>query len=373
MIAFSMKSAFKKSIYALLIVVGVSLVQASIFGQTVSDSGEKQEGVRLKELARISGVRGNQLMGYGLVVGLPGTGDTKSAMAGKSMENLLDSMGVSASAKSLNARNIAAVIVTCELPPFAAEGDRLNATVSSVGDARSLKGGVLIQSPLYGANRNVYAVAQGQVATGGGSDNRSGKKDAMTVGMIINGVLVERTPVSPFPDDRRIQISLNRFDFSTLNAVKEKIEKEFPDLEPAVEGGSIYVSVPDKQDIVNTISSLELLRINPVYPARVVINERTGTIVMGGDVRIDPVAVSRGGMKLVVNPSVKDWRTMGIHTRQKSGEDEKKDEVLREISASSVQEVIQALNDLGADLKDIIAILEALKDSGALHAELVIL
>ncbi len=356
---------------ALIVLFSATL---SINGQT-PPADNKEDGIRLKDLARISGVRGNQLMGYGLVVGLPGSGDTRSALAKDTMINLLETMGISPDSKTLNAKNTAAVIVTAEIPPYAASGDRLNATVSSVGDARSLQGGVLIQTPLYGGDREIYAVAQGTVATGNVAASGNGKKSNSTVGMILNGVFVEKqVPLSPV-DASRVQISLHNFDFSTLDSVRDAIVKSLDNPVVSVEGGSLYVNVPETSDPVDLIAKLESVRIIPTYPARVVINERTGTIVMGGDVRIDPVAVSRGNMSLELKPKIQDWRTMGIYAKNGDGGKEANpdSEVLREVSAANVQEVISALNALGADLKDIIAILQALKDSGALHAELIIM
>lgn len=385
------------------LLIGVSLILApGIFAQapatttttttTATTSGGKKEGVRLKDLARITGVRTNQLLGYGLVVGLPGTGDSRSHLASESMRNLLGGLGQNLDNAGLNARNIAAVIVTAEVPPFAGRGDRVNATVSSIGDARSLEGGVLIQTPLYAGNKSIYAVAQGVVTTGGKNEERGFSRTGDTVGMVLNGAaieqdvparILEQEPEKPAPTNgstpneptaealRRVRVSLNHFDFSTLNTVSKRLAEELPEAKIVIEGGSLVVTIPEGQGAVDYIARMEQIRIVPDYRARVVINERTGTIVMGGDVRVDPVAISRGGMELIVTGDALDAR-QGIHVQSTLKELEKKKPATQEFKGSDVGEIVQGLNDMGANVQDVIAILEALRDSGALHAELIV-
>ncbi len=357
----------------------------------INAAGNQGEGVRLKDLARITGIRTNQLLGYGLVVGLPGTGDSRSHLASESIGNLLGGLGQNLDKAGLNARNIAAVIVTAEVPPFAGRGDRVNATVSSIGDARSLEGGVLIQTPLYAGNKSIYAVAQGVVTTGGKNYARGGfNRTGDTVGLVLNGAAIERDvparilePEPTQPGDaqptteprpeppRRVRVSLNHFDFSTLNAVSKRLAESFPDAKIAIEGGSIVVTIPENQGAVDYIARMEQIRIVPDYRARVVINERTGTIVMGGDVRVDPVAISRGGMELIVTGDALDAR-QGIHVQSTLKELNERKPVSKEFKGSDVGEIVQGLNDMGANVQDVIAILEALRDSGALHAELIV-
>ena len=355
-------------------------------GNANGAAGKQGEGVRLKDLARITGIRTNQLLGYGLVVGLPGTGDSRSHLASESIGNLLGGLGQNLDKAGLNARNIAAVIVTAEVPPFAGRGDRVNATVSSIGDARSLEGGVLIQTPLYAGNKSIYAVAQGVVTTGGKNYARGGfNRTGDTVGLVLNGAAIERDvparilePEQPQPateprpePPRRVRVSLNHFDFSTLNAVSKRLAESFPDAKIAIEGGSIVVTIPENQGAVDYIARMEQIRIVPDYRARVVINERTGTIVMGGDVRVDPVAISRGGMELIVTGDALDAR-QGIHVQSTLKELNERKPVSKEFKGSDVGEIVQGLNDMGANVQDVIAILEALRDSGALHAELIV-
>ncbi|MEQ9363835.1 MAG: flagellar basal body P-ring protein FlgI, partial [Leptospirales bacterium] len=248
--------------WAAALIIAVVLIISGVSGLGAQDevAGQKKgEGVRLKDLARITGIRTNQLLGYGLVVGLPGTGDSRSRLASESIGNLLGGLGQNLDKAGLNARNIAAVIVTAEVPPFAGRGDRVNATVSSIGDARSLEGGVLIQTPLYAGNKTIYAVAQGVVTTGGKSNERGGfSRTGDTVGLVLNGAAIERDvparilepeerPDSGANSPRRVRVSLNHFDFSTLNAVSKRLAETFTDAKVVIEGGSIVVTIPEDQ------------------------------------------------------------------------------------------------------------------------------
>ncbi|MEQ8352356.1 MAG: flagellar basal body P-ring protein FlgI [Leptospiraceae bacterium] len=327
-----------------------------------------EKGVRLKDLARIQGVRTNQLLGYGIVVGLPGTGDTRSTLASTSIQNLLGNLGQNFSEKELRARNIAAVIVTAEIPAFARKGDRINVTVSSIGDAKSLENGVLIQTPLQAGNDTIYAVAQGVISA---TDRRNQNDDAgRTVGVVLNGAMVEKDLQESLFKSREIRIQLKSFDFTTLDRVHKKVQSSFPELKAAIDGSSVVITVPENEEPVSWIAQVEQLRVEPSYPARVVINERTGTIVMGGEIRVDPVAISRGGIQLQINSSREAYQ--GVYVAPPAG-NEKARETTREFSGASIAEIVEALNEMGATVQDIISILEALRDSGALHAELVVM
>lgn len=333
-----------------------------------------EEGVRLKDLGRIQGVRTNQLIGYGLVVGLPGTGDSRSRLASESMQNLLGSLGQDLEDPGNHARNVAAVLVTAEIQPFSRRGDRIDVTVSSIGDARSLEGGILVQTPLYAGNREIYAVAQGVLSSGGSSSRNRFSQAHNTVGTVMNGGQVEREIGADFLENRRVRVNLNRFDFQLLNDTRNKILERFPDIMVAVDGNAVVVDIPEDSDPVSFIAELENIRVQPQYRARVVINERSGTIVMGGDVRIDPVAVSRGGMQLYITEERRQEEYQGIYVPRILTEEERNQrQETRELSGATISEIIEALNAMGASVADIIAILEALKDSGALHAELVVM
>jgi flagellar P-ring protein precursor FlgI len=334
---------------------------------------EENKGIRIKDLARIEGIRTNQLLGYGIVIGLPGTGDQKSKLALRSMQNLLTNLGHEA-VPDLELKNVAAVLVTAEIPPFAKKGDRITVVVSSIGDARSLDGGVLVQTPLQAGNGELYAVAQGPLL----SAAREGRTadSPKNVAVIPGGALIEKDLRETTLADRRLRVQLRDFDFTTLSRVQQAIlslarEEKLQGMEAKIEGGSVIITLPADVEPIGLLSRIENLRVQPSYRARVVINQRTGTIVFGGDVRIDPVAVSR---PLSGNGRYRLQRQeayQGIYVRSPGSQ--QRDETVQQIEASSVAELVTALNRLGADVRDIISILEALRDSGALHAEVIIL
>jgi flagellar P-ring protein precursor FlgI len=338
-----------------------------------AEAPSEEKGIRIKDLARIDGVRSNQLLGYGIVIGLQGTGDQRSKLALRSMQNLLANLGQDASS-NLELKNVAAVLVTAEIPPFAKKGDRITVVVSSIGDAKSLDGGVLVQTPLQAGNGELYAVAQGPLLSAAreGRSNDSPKNVAVVPG----GALIEKDLRETTLADRRLRVQLRDFDFTTLSRVHQAIlpltqEEALKGMEAKIEGGSVLVTLPENVEPIGLLSRIENLRVQPSYKARVVINQRTGTIVFGGDVRIDPVAVSRpptgnGRFRLQRQEAYQ-----GIYVRSPGGQ--QKDETVQHIEASSVAELVAALNKLGAGVRDIISILEALRDSGALHAEVVIL
>lgn len=341
-------------------------------GEEAGEPGarKKEEGIRLKDIARLEGVRSNQLLGYGLVVGLPGTGDTRSKLALRSLQNLLGNLGQTQSPPSLELKNVAAVLVTAEIPPFARKGDRISVVVSSIGDAKSLDGGMLVQTPLVGGNNETYAVAQGPLMAGG--ESRAGDA-GKNVAMVPGGALIEKDLKEANLADRKFRVQLRDFDFTTLTRVVEAIDgikKDTPGLVAAIEGGSVLVTLPEKVEAVPVLARIESLRIQPSYRARVVINQKTGSVVFGGDVRIDPVAVTRG-------PGSKDLKMkrqeayQGIYVRSPGAA--KEGEVVSQLQAGSVAELVDALNRLGVSSREIISILESLRDSGALHAEVVVL
>lgn len=361
----------RKVVAFLLLITGLLFsfqTRSVVFAEEPASGQDSEEGVRLKDLARIQGVRTNQLLGYGIVVGLPGTGDSRSTLASTSIQNLLGNLGQTFSESELRARNIAAVIVTAEIPPFARKGDRINVTVSSIGDAKSLENGVLIQTPLQAGNNQIYAVAQGVISA---TDRRMSQSDkGKTVGVVLNGAMVEKDLQEDLFQNREIRIQLRSFDFTTLDRVHKKVQSTFPELKAAIDGSSVVITVPENQEPVAWIAKVEQLRVQPSYPARVVINERTGTIVMGGDIRVDPVAISRGGIQLQIDASREAYQ--GIYVAPPAGEGASR-ETTKEFSGASIAEIVEALNEMGASVQDIISILEALRDSGALHAELVVM
>ncbi len=334
--------------------------------------------VRLKDLAKIEGIRDNQITGYGIVIGLPGTGDTKTPMTSESMKNYLKNLGIDANLKPEQTKNIASVLITANIPSYARKGDRLDVTVSSIGDAKSLEGGVLLQSPLKTANDKTYAVASGVISFGGKAENGGGlggRASKKTVGVVHQGAIVESELKEDFFSSQRVVIRLNTQDFSLMNNVVNRIKETIPE-KFGLKSDSIQALTPSEivievgagfsaksPGLLNLLSDLENITVESSSKARVVINERSGVIVMGGNITIDEVAVARSGLNLSV--ADKNRRPQRL-TRDTPPP--KESFIIEE--ATQVSDVVEALNKVGASTRDIVAILEALKAAGALHAEL---
>jgi flagellar P-ring protein precursor FlgI len=334
-------------------------------------------------VARVQGVRDNQVYGLGLVVGLQGTGDGSGSRANVQMiANMLENFGISVSADDLRMRNIAAVMVTADLPTSLRVGDRLDVTVSSIGDARSLQGGLLLQTPLQAANGQVYAVAQGPISIGGfvvrGSGS-GGQSNHTTVGTVPNGAIVERElEASNFAEDGRLSLILVDPDFTTASRLVEVVNTVYGEnLARARDQGTVEIQVPAGylHNVVAFIAELEELPIRPDSNARVVINERTGTVVMGSSVRIAAIAVSHGNLKVQIGSAQSadtmggDWGFFGEPNAE--GATYGTSTVLG--GTPNVQDLVDALNAVGASPRDIIAILQAVKAAGALFGELIII
>jgi flagellar P-ring protein precursor FlgI len=341
--------------------------------------------VRLKDIAQVRGVRSNQLIGYGIVVGLEGTGDSNGAMfTVQSIANMLERFGITVLPGAIKVKNVAAVMVTAELPPFARAGNTIDVVVSSIGDARSLQGGTLLQTPLRGADGNVYAVAQGPISIGGfnfGGGGARVQRNHTTVGRIPNGALIEReVPASFLQGDNGLTIQLNQPDFTTAARVVSSIRSAFPNLTvQALDPSTIRVLLDPQSavDPVMLIASLETLSVLPDIKARVVVNERTGTVVVNGDVRVAPVAIAHGGITVRVQttfevsqpPPLSNGQTQVVpQTQVNASEEPARMVYLRE--GASVESLVKALNALGVTPRDLIAILQSLKAAGALHAEI---
>ncbi|SDE99350.1 flagellar basal body P-ring protein FlgI [Sporolituus thermophilus] len=361
---------------SVLCVLAVGLVPA----------GAMAAGVRIKDVAKVQGVRSNQLVGYGLVIGLAGTGDsTKNLATMQSIANMLRTFGVTVTPAQLQAKNVAAVMVTASLPPFVKPGDTIDITVSSLGDAKSLQGGTLLQAPLRAANGLVYAVAQGPLSVGGytaGSGGASQQKNFPTVGTIPGGAIVERDVPVEFTAGGQIALALSQPDFTTASRIVQAIDGRFGPIAVARDPGTVTVSVPDfyGSDIVGFIAAIEELTIVPDTAAKVIINERTGTVVMGGQVTIDEVAVAQGGLsvritrdKAVSQPPPLSGGSTVVTDKTTLQVDEAKASMVTLPPAASVSDVVAALNAIGATPRDIIAILQAIKAAGALHADLQII
>lgn len=344
---------------------------------------------RIKDISKIQGVRSNQLMGYGLVVGLNGTGDsTKSVETVQSIVNMLKNYGVVVSQSSMKADNVAAVMVTATLPPFVREGDNIDITVSSIGDANSIQGGTLLQTPLRAANGEVYAVAQGAVSTGGfmagrgGGSGSTATKNFPTVGTTPNGAIVEKSVEDDIGSNGNIALSLAQPDFTTATRVASAINALYGGIATATNPGRIDISVPSyfRRNVVGFVASIEELPVMPDNSAKIVVNERTGTIVMGGDVSVDEVAVTQGGLSIRVQksedasqPDPFSYGTTIVTKNTDVTVQEDKANTIVLPATANVSDIVGALNAVGATPRDTISILQAMKASGALHAELVII
>ncbi|TYP00184.1 flagellar P-ring protein precursor FlgI [Geothermobacter ehrlichii] len=346
------------------------------------------QAVRLKDVAHLDGVRSNQLVGYGLVVGLNGTGDSKSTQFTiQSLVNMLDRMGITVNRNDVKISNVAAVMVTAQLPPFASPGNRVDVTISSIGDAKSLAGGTLLLTPLQGPDGKIYAVAQGPVVVGSlsfGGKAAKVQKNHPTVGRIPAGGIVEQGVRIDLPADGLLTYRMDDNDFTTVARIAQAINRHFgSDICRPRDGASVSIRLPEsyRGRLVGFLSEVENLEIQPDAPARIVVNEKTGTIVMGRDVRIDTVAVSHGNLSLVINEQTEVSQAQALAPGGKTVASPKTDIEVSEGSGElvvlpmgvSIAEIARALNAIGASPRDLIAILQAIKASGALHAELVIL
>lgn len=345
------------------------------------------EAARLKDIADVEGVRGNQLLGYGLVVGLNGTGDGRMTdFTPKSISNMLEKMGIRVDPIAVRVKNVAAVMVTAELPPFARPGSKIDITLSSLGDAKSLQGGMLLFTPLKGADGNTYAVAQGPVDLGGFSVSQGGdsaQKNHPTVGTLPQGALVERSIPFDLFQSKKVRIVLRKPDFTTMTRVVTALNNRMGK-PAAVAIDSAAVEVPldarGQFDPVALVASLEQVEVEQDVGARVIVNERTGTIIMGEKVTISRVALAHGNLNITIRQendvsqpnALAAGQTAAVtNTDVSVGEDIK---ALQMVGGEvTLGDVVQALNSLGATPRDLIAIFTAMKAAGALNAELVVM
>ena len=335
------------------------------------------EASRLKDLASVKGVRNNQLVGYGLVVGLEGTGDgSKAAFTTQAMANMLENMGVHVNQNDLKVKNVAGVMVTANLPPFVKIGQTIDVTLSSLGDAASLQGGTLVATPLKALDGKVYGMAQGPVSIGGfevsGGFDQKVQKNHITTGLIPNGASVEREVPVSFVGKESIFLNLDRPDFTTITrtvkAVNGFLNGSFA---KSLDGATVEIRVPEEysNNEISLIAALEELEITPDNRARVIINERTGTVVLGDDVRIDELALAHGNLTISVNRQFGGtrWAEENIDV----SEDPNK--LIHLPPGVSLGDLVKALNSVGATPRDLIAILQSIKASGALQADLEII
>lgn len=362
----------------------LSLVPSLLFGQA-----------RIKDIAQFQGLQPMHLIGYGLVIGLDGTGDRSSGASGaiftvQSITNMLEKFGITVPVDRLRVRNVAAVMTTADIDPFVSPGSRIDVTVSSLGDAKSLEGGILLQTPLLGNNGERFALAQGAVSIGGFNietgDGEKVRRNYALVGRVPNGAIVQRELEFQFDMQKPLGLMLRKPDFTTSVRAADEINSHFAAaLATPLNAATVVIDWPSGMaqpaDMMKFISEIESLHVQQDRTARVVINERTGTIVAGGDVKISEIMISHGSLTIhtkrvpVISqpaPLSKRGRTVidGISTTTVS-QDEARNVVIKNVV--SVSDIASALNQLGVKPRDIIAIFQAIKEAGALQAELVVM
>ncbi|MGA1874513.1 MAG: flagellar basal body P-ring protein FlgI [bacterium] len=343
---------------------------------------------RIKDLVHIQGVRDNQLVGYGLVVGLKGTGDKGSTrFTITSLANMLEKLGVSVDSDSLKVKNVAAVIVTATLPPFARKGNRIDVTVSSLGDASSLQGGTLLLTPLKGADSHVYAVAQGPLSVGGftagGATGESMQKNHPTVGKIPQGALVEDEINFAIDANKPLLMSLEQADFVTAARIARKINDTLcMEIAQALDPRSVCLSVPPQfqDDLVGLVAKVHEIEVTPDNRSRIIINERTGTVVVGENVRISSIAISHGNLSIEIREDMQVSQPAPLSPGETITVPKTEIKIQEEPGKlipipghTTIGELVKALNAMGVSSRDLIAILQSLRAAGALHAELEII
>lgn len=379
--------------------IGIAMKkQCAILILLLAVIGSADQTVRIKDVAKITGLEDVQLFGYGLVVGLAGTGDrSQTIFTEQTVVNMLKSMGIELPEKRLRLRNVAAVMVTGTLLPFKRKGSRIDVTVSSMGDATSLEGGTLVLTPLQGPDGVSYASSQGPLATGGYEVNNHGlshvKKNHVLVGRIPDGAIVQQEFGFNILDGRDLSLSLSSPDFTSALQLAQAINAEFgktnaKNIAKPLDAGTIRLdyktlsrdSIRSHIDLITFISRVENLNFEVANQARVVVNERTGTIVAGGEVRISQVAVTHGGVKVevtnvpeIVQPQPFTMGNTEVIPNPQMVVEEKNAEMMVLDGTTTVSDLSYALNSLGVTPRDVISILQAIKEAGALHAQLIIL
>jgi len=343
---------------------------------------------RIKDLASVQGVRSNQLVGYGLVVGLPGTGEKSSKFTQRAFATMLRNFGINVPAgETLKIKNVAPVAVTAELKAFAKQGQKIDITVSALGEAKSLRGGELLQTFLKGADGNVYAVGQGSLVVGGlGAEGADGSKvviNTPTVGRISNGAIVEREVRSPFSQGDSITFNLNQSDFTTAKRLADTINNLVgPHTATPLDATSVRVLAPrDVAQRVSYLSTLENLEFEPARgSAKIIVNSRTGTIVIGEDVRLLPTAITHGGIsvtisenKEVVQPNALAAGNTQVANKSMINITTEDSRMFKLDTGVSLNDLVRAVNEVGLAPGDLMAILEALKQAGSLQGELIII
>ncbi|HET6455755.1 MAG TPA: flagellar basal body P-ring protein FlgI [Armatimonadota bacterium] len=369
----------RKAILSTLILSSTLLAQAS------TSSAQGEPIVQVKNIARIEGARSNQIYGYGLVVGLDGTGDTQQTLfTVQSVVNMLQRFGVSVEQSKVKVKNVAAVMVTADLPPFVRPGSKIDVVVSSLGDCRSLQGGTLLQTPLQGANGGVYAVAQGSVSVGGflaTGDGTKVSKNHTTVGRVPGGAIIEQGVPTTLTDGNSVNVLLNNPDYTTAVRIVQAVDGKLgAGSATALDAATVQVNASGK-DAIALIADIGELSVEESTVAKVVINERTGTVIIGSGVRLSPVAISHGNLSIEITqekqvsqpaPLSKKGDT-AVVTQTTVDATEDRGRLINVQPGNTLEELVRAMNELKVTPRDIVSILQALKQAGALHAELQII
>jgi flagellar P-ring protein precursor FlgI len=365
-------------------------MKSILIGMTLLLLSTLVQAERLKDLASIQGVRGNQLLGYGLVVGLNGTGDqtTQTPFTLQTFNNMMAQFGIKVPVGgNAQLKNVAAVALYADLPAFAKPGQSIDVTVNSIGNAKSLRGGSLLMAPLKGVDGNIYAIAQGSLVVGGfDAEGKDGSRITVNVpssGRIPNGASVERSVPSAFEQGNTLTLNLNRADFTTAKRIVDKINELLgPGVAQALDAGSVRVSAPiDPGQRVDYLSILENLDVEAGQAmAKIIINARTGTIVIGQNVRVQPAAVTHGSLTVTITeePIVSQPNALAggdtvVVPKSKVNADQELKPMFKFGPGTTLDEIVRAVNQVGASPSDLMAILEALKQAGALQADLIVI
>jgi flagellar P-ring protein precursor FlgI len=368
------------------LLAAVSLCLMTLIAGAADVPVSKPTLARVKDIASIEGVRDNQLVGYGIVVGLQGTGDSQqTSFPVQTLASTLLRMGVSIPANSIRVQNLAAVFVSASLPAFADSGGKIDVTASSAGDAKSLEGGVLLMTALYGADGRIYAQAQGPLVLGGytvGANGSSKTVNITTTGRIPLGGIVERASPTNLGTLHTFSLLLNKADFRSAEAMSEAVQREVPGVTSHVrDSGHVQVQIPQSEDVPAMLAKIEAIEV-PFYPrAKVIVNERTGTVVIGGTVTLQPVSILHGGLSVnvVTNYTVSQPSALssgGTTTTVAQSTIDARDKAVSRIElheGATVEELVRDLQQIGATARDVISILQAMQAAGALGAEIEVL
>ncbi len=338
---------------------------------------------RVKDLAVVAGARDNQLVGYGLITGIAGDGDKNPVYTLQTVANFLQKFGMNVPASTLSSKNVAAVVVTADISAFKKNGSRLDVTVSSIGDAKTLQGGILLQTPLVGPDGEIYALAQGAISLGGisaGNEGASVQKNHPTVAQIIGGAIVEREVPTEILRNNTIELLLREPDFTSSARLAAAINKVFTNSSESIDSTTVRVKIPDglQNSLVDFVARVEAVELDPDMPARIVINERTGTIVATSRIRISSCAVSHGNITISIANTLdvsqpqplSQTGTTVVTPRTDTKVEEQKAAFVPIPELPTVEKVAASLNSLGVTPRDMMAIFQAMKQAGALHAEL---